>query len=93
MGMTPNTTNIMINVRLFPMCASPTTALLKTSYSSGAFELLVGSTWASAASATHTSASSPTGASLNIAGFSGLQVAAPAIFNTSANIVSLDARF
>lgn len=75
------------------MRSTPSVTLLKTSFASGSFELLVGSTWATGSGCALVSPSIGTqGLTSTITGFSGLTIGAPALINTAgASIFLLDA--
>jgi hypothetical protein len=77
------------------MRAAPTHTLLKTSYSAGSFELLVGGAWVSNASATlgaATPSADFTGFVSTLTGFSGLAPGQLATFNVPAAVIAASAQ-
>jgi hypothetical protein len=94
-GQANNSTALLLNGGYAtPMRASATHTLLKTSYSAGSFELLVGGGWVSNASASLTGGSASTDFSSLVAtlnGFSGLTPGQVATFNTGAPIIAANA--
>lgn len=92
-GVALSPTAILLGASWPTMRATPSITLLKTSWSAASYELLVGGTWATAASCTLQGPSaSPQGVTVQVLGFSGLTTGQPAIIsNATANVLLLDA--
>jgi hypothetical protein len=94
MGYSFGSTAVSFNAPHQPLMRTlPTAVLLKTSFAASNYEIMVGTTWVSAAAA---SAGNVNGTnsltSFAINGFSALAAYVPAVLNTTVPIISMDAR-
>jgi len=92
-GMTSAATDVMFGIALpVAMRAAPTAALLKTSVSAAAFDILVGSAFVTAASLSLSAANfGPVNGTVKVTGFSGLGLSLPSIGNSMSNFLSFSA--
>ena len=92
-GVSLNTTTILFTATWPTMRAQPSVTLLKTSFSSGSFELIVGSNWASGSGCALVGPTiSPQGMTSQMNGFTGLSTGVPAVLNSAlSSIFMLDA--